>query len=291
MKIKKLFISVFLTAFSIGVIGYWLIPKIENESQKKEIAKVPLKETILPKIETDNKPNVYEIEHLWRNEPIFRINLLEAGENFHGEDIKAKSGETWLGLFEDKDNYYLRSSKIKIENVYDDLFDYKKNRKTGINLSVKDKSKPLFLLKNADKIRAGKVKTLFRGLWWDEAYKFEKKTTELENGFIKKFKLGNEEYKLEVKEGVDKKGRRILVLELQNKEITQIVSFVYYYESFEPVGNLLWVGDLDHDGKLDLYMDFYGYEKGGYSSGLFLSSEAETGKLVKQVAGFTTTGC
>jgi hypothetical protein len=88
-----------------------------------------------------------------------------------------------------------------------------------------------------------------------------------------------------------KSKEKILALVLESGKSSQIIHFIYYHEFGDWVGSLLWVGDLDRDGKLDLYMDFYGYEKGGYGSGLFLSSEAEKGELVKQVADFSASGC
>ena len=50
------------------------------------------------------------------------------------------------------------------------------------------------------------------------------------------------------------------------------------------------MGDLDNDGKLDLYFDEFN-EKGYFGVSLYLSSEAEKGKLVKVVATFGTAGC
>lgn len=53
---------------------------------------------------------------------------------------------------------------------------------------------------------------------------------------------------------------------------------------------IYWAGDLDGDGKLDLYLDLANhYNVGQYR--LFLSSPAEKGKLVKEVANFRFVGC
>jgi hypothetical protein len=53
---------------------------------------------------------------------------------------------------------------------------------------------------------------------------------------------------------------------------------------------LIWAGDLDGDGKLDLFMalsDHYNVTE--YT--LFLSSRGSGGKLVDRVAAFRATGC
>lgn len=79
-----------------------------------------------------------------------------------------------------------------------------------------------------------------------------------------------------------------MVLLLENDVESQIIDFSYDNRF---VGNLYWVGDLDSDGKLDLFMNFWNYEKGYYSSGLFLSSEAKKGQLVKRFEFLAYGGC
>ncbi len=53
---------------------------------------------------------------------------------------------------------------------------------------------------------------------------------------------------------------------------------------------LIWAGDLDRDGKLDLYVDVtWHYNISQHT--LFLSSQAGKGQLVRKVAVFETSGC
>ena len=53
---------------------------------------------------------------------------------------------------------------------------------------------------------------------------------------------------------------------------------------------LLWAGDLDGDGRLDLYMNLSTHYNVS-ARRLFLSSAAASGALVREVAVFQTTGC
>jgi hypothetical protein len=53
---------------------------------------------------------------------------------------------------------------------------------------------------------------------------------------------------------------------------------------------ILWAGDLDRDGELDLLLDVSNHYAGG-NLALFLSSVARKGDLVGEVARFATTGC
>ncbi len=54
--------------------------------------------------------------------------------------------------------------------------------------------------------------------------------------------------------------------------------------------SLIWAGDLDGDGKLDLYVNVTQHYNVSERK-LFLSSQAQKGQLVKEIAEFVTTGC
>lgn len=158
------------------------------------------------------------------------------------------------------------------------------------DISVKVKGKPLFLVKNLKKVKVGKVSTLFRGVTSDESDE-NNRTTEIGKGFYKEFKLGERHFTLRVEQGLSEKNEPIAVLILESESESQIVDFVYTYGDFVSLGSLYWVGDLDSDGKLDLFMDFWNYEKGYHLSGLFLSSEAKKGQLVKRFEFLAYGGC
>ena len=74
--------------------------------------------------------------------------------------------------------------------------------------------------------------------------------------------------------------------------MSQVIKQTYHVPSDERdiVGSLLWAGDLDGDGKLDLYFDEFN-EKGFTATELHLSSLAKSGELVKLAASFGMAGC
>ncbi len=283
MKITKTFIGVFLSAFLIGITAFFLIPRTERNVERIEIIEaVPLESPTL-KVEKKVEPTVFDVEDFWdESEGKHNINFLETGEVSNVKDIKAKSGEIWWGLFNENGIDVLRSTKIKVKLTKEEML--------WKEVSVMDKKNPIFLVKNKKKFKTGAVKTLLRDKTWRETDDDNDAIT-IKEGFNKKFFLGNIEYTLRVEKGISTKQESILVLFLETATTSQIVHYIYYMDEYDYVGNLYWVGDLDRDGKLDLYMDFYGYEKGGYSSGLFLSTEAEKGKLVGKFEYFMLGGC
>jgi hypothetical protein len=290
MKITKTFAGVFLLTF---LIGYVSVLPTKKTSAPNEPEKITLQtqnhqdfSKELPEPTVESKPNLrtFQTEGFWEKyKGQYNKRLLETGEVSNVEDIKAKSGEKWFGLFNKNGKDFLRLTEIKVSWTDSD---WKK-------VSVKDKTEPLFLLKNGKNLKQGEVKTLLREKNWQEESETDEteESNTVKEGFVKKFDLGERKYTLRAEKGLDEEGKTILVLLLESGNKSQIVHFIYYMEAGDYVGNLYWVGDLDRDGKLDLYMDFYGYEKGGYETGLFLSSEAEKGNLVGKIEYFMLGGC
>lgn len=277
MKKTKIFIGLFLLTFVIGLTSYILCSRIDKTVVVEEIPETTAFNSSEAMIETIIKPEILAENTDWKEEDKskFKIKLLETGEGFHGNEINAKSGETWLGLFKEKDKYNLRSVKIKVRPGFDGVSD-EPGEMTGKDVIVKGKRQPLFLVKNADMLREGEIKTVFFAESFDDAIN-------LYNGFVAEYKLNNKKYTLRVEGGTNSS---TLILESENNK-----QILYFVDGMgDATWNLLWVGDLDKDGKLDLYADmpvFYNFSQ----KRLFLSSQAEDGKLVKQVALFHTTGC
>ena len=290
MKITKNTLSVFMLTFLIGCTCAILLNFQQVEI--KDISDNKVKLLPSPKIEfqtiapveakkDDFKPKMFKVKDFW-DELLNQENkhFIETGEFSAEESPKIKSGQTWLALFGKNENTYLQPTKIHIRRTPEMDF-------TESEIAVKTKEKPLFLVKDLKKVKEGKVKTLFRGLTWEEVRDTEREQTSLKKGFSMNYKLGAKQFTLRVEEGVDENHDPILVLLLETESNSQIVHYINYVGDGDYVGDLFWVGDLDADGNLDLFMDFWNYEKGYYSSGLFLSSEAKKGKLVK---GFTFSG-
>ena len=78
-----------------------------------------------------------------------------------------------------------------------------------------------------------------------------------------------------------------------NKKLTTQELFLFPCYEEKLFISLIWAGDLDNDGKTDFIIQIPtppNNEMGG-SSGLFLSSKADSEELVKLVAYFISTGC
>jgi len=283
MKITKTFVSLFLMTFLIGFVTVSTTKKEKKISI--ETATTLLEKMPTPPIETSTKKELVEEIVDWQEEDgtKFKTKLLETGEEFHGDQVNAKSGETWFGLFKKNDKYVLQTTKLKIVNVHDTIID-EKNEKTGKSVFTNNKAQAVFLLKNAKILSEGEVKTVFFAEDINES-------TELKNNSQKNFEFNGENYNLRVENEISSdeflgKGSK-LILSRNGKE--QILNYLRDGCN-DCYWNLYWVGDIDQDGKLDFYFDL-SWHYNVTDRKLFLSSQAERGKLVKYVANFWTNGC
>ncbi len=291
MKITKTFISIFLLTFFIGIIGFYLILKTERNVEQVEITRTVPSDFPAVEIETKIEPKILEENNDWENEEEskFKIKLLETGEGFHGDEIKAKSGETWLGLFKEKNNYYLRFTKIKIRLVEDVVVD-EPGQKTGKSVSAGRGNQTFFLLNNAKKLSEGEILTFFGGNPNRNEIEENVDYISLRKGLVKEYEISGQKFLLKVETGENRVGKKILALVLESADKKQVLHSLENLGEDDYLGTLYWVGDLDRDGQPDFYFDLYIHDNVLYKN-LFLSSEAERGKLVKKVAVFSTTGC
>jgi hypothetical protein len=224
-----------------------------------------------------------------------RIQLIETGD-FHGDEMPAKSSNGWLGLYKVGKKIMLLESSVRVELVHDAVVDEDdENAKTGKRVSVNHSTEPIFLIKGAAMLKPGTVTTVLAGEKQLMGEEYLMRGKDLLNKTNFALKLANKEYNLKVI-AKKRKANRLGIQEdaqliLTQGTTTQVLDvFGDDTEAMEPYWGVFWAGDLDNDGKLDLYIDVY-WRYNTSQHILFLSSQAEQGKLVKSVAQIQTTGC
>lgn len=226
------------------------------------------------------------------------------------QDVPASSGN-WYGLYGQEGRYTLMPVDIAIEPYHHpagDSEDIKsdKTKWSGRTLTAKPRSaveenSELLILVQLASLKAGSVSTAF-----PENESFEDRVAGSFSPLRSlNVKLGETHYRLagEFSGGACEIQLEIDTADAKNRMPAQLITSRspdsgtdYSTLPFQAAicsrenPQVLWVGDMDRDGKADLLLETY--HDSTYTRTLFLSSLAEEGKLVKRVGTFTRpTGC
>jgi len=208
--------------------------------------------------------------------------LLRPGD-FHGDEIQTAGGGGWLALVRTGSRVSLESVIVTIVPVRDSLVDGDSEPITGKRVSVAGKD-PVLLVRGIPGLQPGPVTEA----QLDCAGCGQPTEFNLHRSF--RLRLGGEVYELEAflphaGEPFDEYSE----IRLSHRAAAQIIHRPTRVPD-DPNWRVIWAGDLDGDGRLDLYVDtsdHYNMDLGR----LLLSSAAGPGELVREVAVFKTTGC
>ncbi len=205
--------------------------------------------------------------------------LLTVG-TFHGDEIRAESGEVWVGLFRSEAESYLRRTRILVSTVYDPIIDESEEHPTGKQVSTggtDGTGQALFLFPLRLSLRDGPVVVA------------QSERESLDFHAPMSLALGRETYGLELileSTNAPDLGCRIVLRRGSQSQILE------RSERCDPDKwpSLLWAGDLDRDGKLDLIIDQADHYN-VTALALYLSSKARDGALVARAGYLRVVGC
>ncbi len=208
-------------------------------------------------------------------QPIVR--LITLGK-FHGGEAKVANGSSWLGLTPTDDGLQWRPMRIVTKTVKDECID-QEGQRTGVEVGVVG-SRPLFLVQGLIPPKSP-VKTC---MYAPDGF------TIPDDSEIEFPCHGVRGYGFRViYRQVEYHGAVPVQLWLDRYEGKQLL-FEWPNESLDPHNQLIWAGDLDGDGHMDLLMDLSEhYDVTQWT--LFLSSGRRPGNFLEKVAVFRTIGC
>jgi len=208
------------------------------------------------------------------------IEILYVGDYKKGEfDIRV-SDRDWWGLYEKNNISYIRKVKLRIDKLEPDIqYDWE------YSISTDDRENCIILFTGLD-IKEREIKHYTNN--------------DLISNNIFTFEFGPYHTylssKLQTSKNIGQLVRSDFSIHLNYKSDNKLSTqelFIFPIYSEKLLLQLIWAGDLDNDGKTDFIIQLPTLPNNelGYSSGLFLSSKADEGDLVKLVAYFISLSC
>jgi hypothetical protein len=219
------------------------------------------------------------------------VQILTAGLH-HGDEVTAESGPDWWGIFPEGDGFTLQSAPVTITQEFDAIAD-EEGQATGKLVKVPQEAVPVLLMRGIAGLEEGrldavKTESLPRMLYPGQTGSLRLPTWK-EGTSLGLTALGEARGESDYREvGVYNYQIKIDYGPQQNRKRQVIVSIPELKEDATP--QLVWAGDLDRDGKIDLLFDAT-YHYNVSLLVLYLSSAAKEGELVGKVAEWKTTGC
>lgn len=214
--------------------------------------------------------------------------LAQPGENFHGDEVVARDGERWFALVVADEKARLVQTRLKVTAVRDGLLDgpdQKSGRSVGAPALA---SEPLAFLRGLP-LHEGQISSVTSA-----------RNTRVRSQHPISLPLAGTttELALECPPAWDSAGRpqcRVTVSRRGLKQdIGTYLSDAISADTYDPSDVtgpvLLFGGDIDRDGTVDLLIDMSDHENASAPT-LFLSGSAKPGELVHAVASQRTTGC
>ncbi len=214
---------------------------------------------------------------------------------FHGDELDASAPDReWMGLYAEDGGYVLARTRVRVQAVHDPLVDMP-GESSGWLVSAEGAEEPLFLVRGLEGLAEGPVHTAMSG---PDALDVgdSRALSDGPEGWYALAAFGEarpspDRYGLPEVTGYELRLYRHPPLGIEpgsESPSSQPLVRVEALEDARP--QVLWVGDLDRDGRLDLLLDASAhYSVSDYA--LWTSRGAPEGSLVQRVAALHTSGC
>src|SRR6266550_4685457 len=216
--------------------------------------------------------------------PAGTAELFFVGDYYPGE-VRVVTGDTVLGLFRSSESWELAPTRLVVEPIHNACTD-KPGEQNGRRVRIDRAEAPIFLTRGIPRLRAGRVRTVFSGrdqVFPGQSREFEFKSR-VDYWMISAFGTVPYTQPGRAVQG----GIRDYVLAVSRTPWDRAQTIFEFHASPGAGGlynppTLVWIGDIDGDGQMDLFLDTKTGELVG-SWVLYLSSLATGQELVHKGA-------
>ena len=194
---------------------------------------------------------------------------------YQDRQVAVRDGETWLGLFHAASGWEVAATTLHIGPAPNACGNEHR-------VTLDRAGTPMFLGAGIPALREGPVPSVL-----DSALV-------MQPGMSRDFRIGENTFRLRAtnRPRNDLHDYVLELVSLDDHRVTALVSF-HAGTTMDPAAKpaqVLWAGDLDHDGMLDVYADINLFEHPGHWV-LFLSSAARSGQVVGKAAELQGMDC
>lgn len=219
------------------------------------------------------------------------IQLLRTGV-WHGDEVAAEAGPDWWGIFPEGDGFTLQSAPVTMTLVPDEVIG-EVNEATAKEVRVPQEAEPVLLVRGLKDPAQGQINALDTPLPSGMIYPGQNLYLPLRNveqpNVLRVTAYGVVDEFPEIYEPRITKYQVKLYKNLTHGiQVQTLASIPEIGIDAQP--RLVWAGDLDRDGKIDLLFNLTNHYNVMHLA-LFLSSAAKEGEFVGLVAEWRTTGC
>lgn len=266
----------FLLSVSTIAIGYEAEATFPSKSVEPAFAQtIPVLARSDAKTNADEPAFVPEFTNI-RTPEIDGIDLTQG-------DLRScavQPGRKWLALYQDRGKYFLERRKVNYGKWEDDAWG------GYFPMRYKNDDTSLFVIQDTGKIKPGQVATyLVKSDYFTDGEK-SSGTQIIHEGVDAPYKriisVGDTTYTLRTVQATDANNDKVIAILLENGTSRQFIFSDDFRHCY--LGDIAWIGDLDHDGKIDLALEYPPVNGDGVTTVLYISSLAKPGDMVTPYA-------
>ena len=218
---------------------------------------------------------------------LLKAKVLTTG-SFHSDEVwETADKEKWIGIFKNKESFYLKETTVKTKRVHDEIVDENKNEKSGWEVTISNKDSSIILIEALPYLAGGKIKTV--ALSKKFIYPDETLSLSYLGNQYKLIASGSKKNEQQGPEAFEVYNYKLyLTANINGKETTQLL--VAQPDFDDKMIELLFAGDIDGDGILDFIIDT-SRRYNMIIPTVYLSKFTDNGQIVKPVGSHVSIGC
>ena len=247
-------------------------------------------DTLASAIKDSNVNDIDTVSYDYSYFPIdslFTTKVLTVG-TFHDDEVwESADKEKWFGLFKSNTGFYLQETKLKTKRVYDQIVDENENEKTGWEVQTINKDTSIILIETSNFLTPHSVKQAI--LSKEQVYPGDTLRINYFGIDYKIFATGGKKKVQNDPEWFDVWNYKLyMTATIKGQQKTSLLVAQPNFD--DQMINLIFAGDIDGDGILDLIIDTSRHYN-STSPTIYLSKPADNGEVVKPIGGHTSVGC